>query len=337
MRFIDEAEIRVQSGKGGNGVVSFRREKFIAMGGPDGGDGGRGGDVVLQADEGCNTLLELRSQPVWRAEDGERGGAKQMTGASGADHIVRVPLGTQVFAPNGTVPMADLTAHGDRYVAAKGGDGGLGNMHFKTSTNRAPRRCQPGWDGEERELRLELSLMADVGLLGFPNAGKSTFITVVSAARPKVADYPFTTLVPSLGVVDMGVEGSFVVADIPGLIEGASEGAGLGHRFLRHLSRTRLLLHLISLGPDEELKPSKRYKVIRRELLAYDPELAARPEVIVLTKTDVASPETLAKAHRSLVKASGTEAIYHLSAVTGEGLRELTRHLWTRLQEMPKL
>jgi GTP-binding protein len=308
MRFIDEAEIRVQSGKGGNGVVSFRREKFIAMGGPDGGDGGRGGDVVLQADEGCNTLLELRSQPVWRAEDGERGGAKQMTGASG-----------------------------DRYVAAKGGDGGLGNMHFKTSTNRAPRRCQPGWDGEERELRLELSLMADVGLLGFPNAGKSTFITVVSAARPKVADYPFTTLVPSLGVVDMGVEGSFVVADIPGLIEGASEGAGLGHRFLRHLSRTRLLLHLISLGPDEELKPSKRYKVIRRELLAYDPELAARPEVIVLTKTDVASPETLAKAHRSLVKASGTEAIYHLSAVTGEGLRELTRHLWTRLQEMPKL
>jgi len=336
MRFIDEAEIEVESGKGGNGVVSFRREKFIAMGGPDGGDGGRGGDVVLLADEGCNTLLELRSQPVWRGQPGERGGAKQMTGATGEDMIVHVPVGTRVFATDGTEPIADLTTHGDRFIAAKGGDGGLGNMHFKTSTNRAPRRCQPGFPGEARSLRLELSLMADVGLLGFPNAGKSTFITVSSSARPKVADYPFTTLVPSLGVVDMGVEGTFVVADIPGLIEGASEGAGLGHQFLRHLGRTRLLLHLISLGPDEELKPSKRYKVIRQELLAYDPALAARPEVIVLTKTDVADPETLRKARRSIAKAAGTDDVFLLSAVTGEGLRPLLRHLWTRLSETPK-
>ena len=336
MRFIDEAEIEVESGKGGNGVVSFRREKFIAMGGPDGGDGGRGGDVVLLADEGTNTLLELRSQPVWRAQPGERGGAKQMTGATGEDMIVRVPVGTRVFAIDGTEPIADLTTHGDRYVAAKGGDGGLGNMHFKTSTNRAPRRCQPGFPGEARSLRLELSLIADVGLLGFPNAGKSTFITVSSSARPKVADYPFTTLVPSLGVVDMGVDGTFVVADIPGLIEGASEGAGLGHQFLRHLGRTRLLLHLISLGPDEELKPSKRYKVIRQELLAYDPALAARPEVIVLTKTDVADPELVRKARRSIAKAAGTDDIFLLSAVTGEGLRPLLQHLWSRLSEMPK-
>jgi GTP-binding protein len=250
--FIDEAQIRVKAGDGGDGAVAFRREKFVPLGGPSGGDGGNGGSVVLEVDEGLGTLLDFRYRTEYKAPTGEKGGNKDMYGRSGEDLVLRVPPGTQVFdAAHGKL-LGDLRTHGQRLVVARGGRGGRGNIHFKTPTERAPRRAYPGSPGQERQLRLELKLLADVGLLGFPNVGKSSFIARVSAARPKIADYPFTTLVPNLGVVGLSGERSFVVADVPGLIEGAHAGAGLGHRFLRHLERTRLLRHLLVLVPDPE-------------------------------------------------------------------------------------
>ncbi len=296
MRFIDETKLHVQSGAGGNGCASFRREKYVPMGGPNGGDGGRGGDIVLVATHRKTTLLELKGKAVWRAKHGERGRGSQQTGACAKPVEIMVPVGTRVFDEETQEVLADLTEDGERWIAAEGGHGGLGNMHFKTSTNRAPRKTSPPGPSVERHLRLELMLMADVGLLGFPNAGKSTLISHVSAAKPRVADYPFTTLVPSLGVVDMGFDGTFTVADIPGLIEGASDGTGLGHRFLRHVSRTRLLLHLVSAsehdeghvhaGDPETPDPLRRYRAIRLELEAYDPELSKRDEIVILTKSD---------------------------------------------------
>jgi GTP-binding protein len=335
MRFIDEVQVHVASGKGGDGALAFRREKYVAFGGPSGGDGGKGGDVRIVATARRSTLLELRGHAIWRAEEGERGGARQMTGAAGADAVLEVPVGTRVFDEATGLLVGDLARDGDQLVVCRGGDGGFGNEHFKTATNRAPRKTTPGWPGQDRRLRLELMLMADVGLLGFPNAGKSTLISRISAARPKVADYPFTTLVPNLGVVDMGVDGSFVVADIPGLIEGAAEGAGLGHQFLRHVARTRLLLHLLSVSPDEALSPAERYAVIRRELGRYDGELLDRPELIVLTKLDTIPPEQRTAVARSVRKAAPDRRIVRISCATGLGVEELKKLLFQLVQELP--
>jgi GTP-binding protein len=335
MRFIDEVSVHVISGTGGDGISTFRREKYVAFGGPDGGDGGKGGDVIFFASRGRSTLLELRAHAVWRAEDGGRGGSRNKTGANGADALVAVPLGTRIYDEGSGELVGDLVNEGDRLKVARGGDGGFGNTHFKTSTNRAPRKKTPGWPGTERRLRLELMLMADVGLLGFPNAGKSTLISRLSAARPKVADYPFTTLVPSLGVVEVGHEGSFVIADIPGLIEGAAHGAGLGHRFLRHLGRTRLLLHLISASPDETLSAARRYEIIREELAKFDPHLSERPELLVLTKTDTLPPEALVLVEKEIRRAAKGKKLLKISAVSGQGVAELKALLYRLVQELP--
>ncbi|MBL8491423.1 MAG: GTPase ObgE, partial [Rhodocyclaceae bacterium] len=278
MKFFDEAKIEVVAGDGGNGAVSFRREKFIPRGGPDGGDGGRGGSIWAIADRNLNTLIDFRYTRLFRAERGENGRGSDCSGRSGGDMELRMPVGTVIkdFATGGV--LADLDADGKKALIAKGGNGGLGNLHFKSSTNRAPRQSTPGGEGERRELALELKVLADVGLLGLPNAGKSTFIRSVSAARPKVADYPFTTLHPNLGVVRVDERRSFVIADIPGLIEGAAEGAGLGHRFLRHLQRTRLLLHLVDVAPpDPEAEPARDALAILEELRKYDPALYEKP------------------------------------------------------------
>ena len=334
MRFIDETEIRVRSGKGGNGCSSFRREKYVAFGGPDGGNGGRGGDVIFCATTRKNTLLDLRRTPVWKAEDGFRGRGAQRTGAQGNSLDVEVPVGTRIIDRETGEVLADLTTNGQREIIAPGGKGGLGNLFFKTSTNRAPHKSTEGKPGVELLLRLELMVMADVGLLGFPNAGKSTFISRVSSAKPKVADYPFTTLVPNLGVVDMGIDGSYVVADIPGLISGAAEGAGLGHRFLKHLSRTRLLIHLVSMGPDELESVESRYLALRTELERYDEGLSQRPEIIVLTKADIVDSDFVAEAKTSLQTASGREDIEVISAVAGEGIQALKHRIWRRLAEL---
>jgi GTPase len=341
VRFIDESLLRVCSGSGGNGCVAFRREKFVPMGGPSGGDGGRGGDVILVATHRKTTLLELKGKPVWSAKRGEHGRGSQRTGACAKPVEVLVPVGTRVFDAETDEVLADLTAHGERWIAAEGGEGGMGNMRFKSSTNRAPRTTTPGGPGIDRTLRLELMLMADVGLLGFPNAGKSTLISHISAAKPRVADYPFTTLVPSLGVVDMGTDGTFTVADIPGLIEGASEGTGLGHQFLRHVSRTRLLLHLVSAaehdegqvhgGEDETLDPLRRYQAIRRELAAYDPDLAQREELVVLTKSDVTDPDHLQEVIAAFEQACGSTP-FVVSAPTRSGLDSLKMECWHRIQ-----
>ena len=328
MQFVDEATIRVQSGAGGNGCISFRREKFVPMGGPDGGNGGRGGDVVLVATTRRSSLLEFRGQVHWRAQDGGHGLGKQMTGARGAPVEIPVPVGTRVYDVDLDRVLGDLVSDGDRLVVASGGDGGLGNMVYKSSTNRAPRKSKPGGEPELRHLRLELMLMADVGLLGYPNAGKSTLISKLSSARPKIADYPFTTLVPSLGVVRVGYE-SFVIADIPGLIEGAADGVGLGHRFLRHVSRTRLLLHLLSLAPDEELSSLVRYQNLRTELRRFDQSLLRRPEVIVLTKTDLLPPEVLGEVVAELrAELSDVGELFCISSHAEEGLRPLVTHCW---------
>ncbi len=333
MRFLDEVRITVVSGDGGDGCSSFRREKYIPYGGPDGGDGGRGGDVVFVATRDRNTLLHLKTKPLWEAERGSHGKGKQMTGRSGTSLEVEVPIGTRVFDAETKNLLADLTADGERWIAAEGGSGGLGNMRFKSSTNRTPRERTPGKPGEERTLDLELMLMADVGLLGFPNAGKSTLVSRLSAARPRIADYPFTTLEPSLGVVDVGGDRSFVMADIPGLIEGSAEGAGLGHQFLRHLGRTRLLLHLVSLSPVDGEDVLARYRAIRAELEAYGEHLAGRPELVVLTKLDAVDEDAVQQAIQAFA-ASGVEAPMAISAVTGTGLSELRSAVWSRLQSM---
>ena len=337
MRFIDEARLQVASGSGGSGAVSFRREKYVPFGGPDGGDGGRGGDVVFRATTRRSSLLELRGRARVVADDGERGGIRQMTGAGASDLVVEVPVGTRIIDEETEAVIADLVEEDQSVVVAKGGKGGSGNMRFKTASNRAPRKCTPGEPGEERTVRLELLLMADVGLLGFPNAGKSTLIRCVSAARPKVADYPFTTLVPNLGVVDLGMEGSFVIADIPGLIRGAAEGAGLGHQFLRHVSRNRLLLHLISLGPDEAEPPVQRYHHIRRELEHYDARLLERPEVVVLTKIDTVPPEIRDELVREVRSALSERDVFVISSPTRLGIDTLKLDIWRRLQEIPAI
>lgn len=291
MKFVDEAVIKVLAGDGGNGCISFRREKFIPFGGPDGGDGGGGGSVWLIADEGLNTLIDFRHQRAFKAQRGQNGMGSQMYGKGGDDTVVRVPIGTVVTNVDTDEIIGDLTRHGQRLLVAQGGKGGLGNIHFKSSVNRAPRKATPGVPGEVRELKLELKLLADVGLLGFPNAGKSTFIRAVSAATPRVADYPFTTLHPNLGVVSLGTDQSFVIADIPGLIEGAADGAGLGIQFLRHVSRTRLLLHLVDVAPIDGTDPVEQVQAIEQELSKFDPELLDRPRWLVLNKADVLSDD----------------------------------------------
>jgi GTP-binding protein len=325
MKFIDEARIEVVAGNGGNGSASFRREKFIPEGGPDGGDGGRGGSIFAVADRNINTLIDYRYTRKFLARKGENGRGADQYGKGGEDIVLRMPVGTQIFDDASGELLFDLTTDGERICIARGGDGGLGNLHFKSSTNRAPTKATKGWPGEERALRLELKVLADVGLLGMPNAGKSTLITQISNARPKIADYPFTTLHPNLGVVRIEAARSFVVADIPGLIEGASEGAGLGHRFLRHLQRTRLLLHLVDSFPfDPDRDAVAEAKAIVEELRKYDQSLHDKPRWLVLNKLDMIDPEQRDKVRDDIVAGLGWEGpVFSISALTGEGCREL--------------
>jgi GTP-binding protein len=336
MKFVDEAHILVEAGNGGDGVVSFRREKFVPFGGPDGGDGGRGGSVQLVANSGLNTLADFRFTSSYRAEHGQRGAGSQSTGRSGADLYIQVPLGTAVHDAGTGELIGDLTRHGDTLLVARGGRGGLGNAHVKSSTNRAPRRFIPGSPGEHRELALELQVLADVGLLGLPNAGKSTLLRAVSEARPKVADYPFTTLHPHLGVVRVGPERSFVMADIPGLIEGAAEGAGLGIRFLKHLARTRVLLHLVDIAPlDPEAEPVKAVTALAAELKKFSPELAQRERWLVFNKIDLVAPEERASQVQAIVKGLRWKGpVFTVSAATGLGCKELSARLMERLEAL---
>ncbi len=340
MKFIDEARIEVVAGKGGNGAASFRREKFVPFGGPDGGDGGRGGSVIAVADENINTLVEYRFVKKYQAQNGEKGHGADCYGKGGDDIELRMPVGTVIFDMDTDEVVADLTHHGQRLVLAHGGKGGLGNIHFKSSVNRAPRKFTHGEEGERRALRLELRVLADVGLLGMPNAGKSTFIRSVSAAKPKVADYPFTTLHPNLGVVRMQDTRSFVIADIPGLIEGAAEGAGLGHRFLKHLGRTGLLLHLVDVAPfDPDVDPVREARAIVNELKKYDEELYSKPRWLVLNKVDMLPDDERELTVNAFLEAFGwdhpkpddrvefdvvTPRVFTISALTGHGTRELT-------------
>jgi GTP-binding protein len=321
MKFVDEAVISLFAGNGGNGAISFRREKFIPLGGPDGGDGGDGGSIWLQADENLNTLIDFRHQRQFRAQRGENGMGRQMFGKAGEDVVIRVPVGTEVVNVATDEIIGDLTEDGQRLLVARGGHGGKGNVHFKSSLNRAPRKATTGSEGESREIRLELKLLADVGLLGFPNAGKSTFIRAVSAATPKVADYPFTTLYPNLGVVSVETDRSFVIADIPGIIEGAAEGAGLGSLFLRHVQRTRLLLHLVDMAPfDEAIDPAAQVRAIEDELRRYDPGMLAKPRWLVMNKGDLLDPEERERRAKAIVAALGwKEPWFVVSAIGREG------------------
>jgi GTP-binding protein len=322
MKFLDQAKIYLRSGNGGNGCVGFRREKFIEFGGPDGGDGGRGGDVVLECVDGLNTLIDYRYAQHFRAETGHQGSGQQRTGGAGKDIVLRLPRGTQVFDDDNETLLVDLTEIGQRVVLLKGGDGGYGNLHFKTSTNRAPRRADKGWPGEERYVWLRLKLIADIGLIGLPNAGKSTFLSANSNARPKIADYPFTTLHPGLGVVRVG-ESEFVMADIPGLIEGAHEGAGLGTRFLGHVERCRALLHLVD-GTEENIAAA--YKTVRGELKAYGGNLARKKEIVALNKTDAMTTEDIEIKRAQLAKVS-RKSVHVISGVSGQGVQALLHEL----------
>lgn len=304
MKFVDEAIITVTAGNGGNGCISFRREKFIPLGGPDGGDGGNGGSVWLEADENLNTLVDFRHERFFKAQRGQNGMGRQMFGKAGDDITIKVPIGTEVVNVATDEIIGDMTEHGTRLLVAQGGEGGKGNIHYKSSVNRAPRKAGTGTSGEEREIRLEMKLLADVGLLGFPNAGKSTFIRAVSAATPKVADYPFTTLHPNLGVVSVEIGRSFVIADIPGLIEGAADGAGLGSLFLRHVQRTRLLLHLVDMAPfDESIDPAEQVRIIENELRQHDPAMLEKPRWLILNKGDLLDDETRESRAQSIVQA----------------------------------
>ncbi|KAB2698675.1 GTPase ObgE [Brucella haematophila] len=322
MKFLDQAKIYIRSGDGGAGAVSFRREKFLEFGGPDGGDGGRGGNVWVEAVDGLNTLIDYRYQQHFRAKTGMHGMGRNMTGGKGDDVILKVPVGTQVFEEDDETLICDITEVGQRYRLAKGGNGGFGNLHFTTSTNRAPRRANPGQEGIERTIWLRLKLIADAGLVGLPNAGKSTFLASVTAAKPKIADYPFTTLHPNLGVARVDAR-EFVIADIPGLIEGASEGVGLGDRFLGHVERTRVLLHLVSA---QEEDVAKAYKVIRGELEAYEHGLADKTEIVALSQIDTLDPDARKAKVKALKKACGRDPLL-LSAVSHEGLNDALRQL----------
>jgi GTPase len=327
MKFLDEAKIYIKSGDGGAGCVSFRREKYIEFGGPNGGDGGRGGDVVAEAVEGLNTLIDFRYRQHFRAKRGNHGKGRDMTGAGGAPLVIKVPVGTQIIANDKETLVAELMEPGQRVLLAKGGDGGHGNVRFKTSTNRAPRRADPGWPGEEHWLWLRLKLIADAGLVGMPNAGKSTLLSAVSRARPKVADYPFTTLHPVLGVVY--VHGSeFVLADIPGLIEGAHEGTGLGDRFLGHVERCTVLVHLID-GTQEDVAGA--YRTIRAELSAYGQGLADKPEIVALNKIDALSPEEIDDRAAALAAAAGIDEVARIAGATGAGIDELINDLFQHI------
>jgi GTP-binding protein len=336
MKFVDEATIKVQAGNGGRGMVSFRREKFIPFGGPDGGDGGEGGSIYVVASQGLNTLADFRYQRTFKAKNGEPGGSADCSGRGGEDLEVVVPVGTVIYDIDTEELLGDLTHDGMRLLVARGGKGGLGNQHFKSSTNRAPRRATPGYPGEKRELRLELKLLADVGLLGLPNAGKSTLISAVSAARPRIADYPFTTLHPNLGVVYVGEHKSFVMADIPGVIEGAAEGAGLGIRFLKHLQRTRLLLHLVDIAPpDPQADPVKDARAIVAELKRFSSELAARERWLVLNKLDLMTEEAADRRCREIVRRLRWKGpVFRISGATRTGTRELCQAVMRRLDAL---
>jgi GTP-binding protein len=330
MKFVDEATIDIAAGNGGAGCVSFRREKFIPFGGPNGGDGGRGGSVWAVADRNINTLIDYRYARRHEARNGEQGRGSDQFGAAAADIVLRMPVGTIVSDAETGEVFVELLEHEERVLLAKGGDGGFGNLHFKTSTNRSPRQKTPGWPGEAKKLKLELRVLADVGLLGMPNAGKSTLIAAISNARPKIADYPFTTLHPNLGVVRVGPERSFVVADIPGLIEGASEGAGLGHQFLRHLQRTRLLLHIVDMAPfDDAVDPVKQARAIVAELKKYDPKLHAKPRWLVLNKLDMVPLEEREVLIADFVRRFRWKGpVFAISALAREGLQPMIEQIW---------
>jgi GTPase len=328
MKFLDEAKVYIRSGDGGNGCVSFRREKFIEFGGPNGGGGGKGGDVIAEAVEGLNTLIDYRYQQHFFAKNGGAGMGKDRHGANGADAMLRVPVGTQIYEEDGETLLADFTERGQQAVLARGGNGGFGNAHFKSSTNRAPRRANPGQSGQEHTIRLRLKLIADAGIVGSPNAGKSTFLAAVSAAKPKIADYPFTTLQPQLGVV--GIDGrEFVLADIPGLIEGAHEGIGLGDRFLGHVERCRVLLHLVD-GTGEDAGAA--YRTVRDELTAYGQGLAAKREIVALNKADALSAEEI-KQQAGRLKRAAKKDVFIISAASGEGVRDVLRALMAVIED----
>ncbi len=331
MKFLDTAKVYIRSGKGGDGCVAFRREKFIEFGGPWGGDGGRGGDVWAEAVENLNTLIDYRYQQHISAKDGRPGMGKEMTGAAGADAVLKVPVGTQIFEEDGETPIADLDHAGARVMLLKGGNGGFGNAHFKSATNQAPRHANPGQPGEEKTIVLKLKLIADAGLIGLPNAGKSTFLSRVSAARPKIADYPFTTLHPQLGVVRVD-QMEIVIADLPGLIEGAHEGAGLGDRFLGHAERCSVILHLVD-GTESEIV--RAYKTIRGELEVYGHGLSEKPEVLALNKADAIPKAALSRKRAALEKASG-RAVYLMSGVSGEGVTDVLRALGREIGKTSK-
>ncbi len=326
MKFIDEVKIHVKAGDGGNGCIAFRREKYVPRGGPDGGDGGHGGSIYLLVDEGKNTLLDFRYQAIFKAKNGAKGMGKGMTGKTGADLVLPIPPGTMVYDAESGELLADLAVAGEKFLLAKGGNGGWGNTRFATSVNRAPRKANPGEEGEEKHIRLELKLLADVGLVGRPNAGKSTLLAAVSAAKPKIADYPFTTLVPQLGVVKLGEGNSFVMADIPGLIEGASNGAGMGIQFLKHIERTKVFLHLIDVQDPEFSDPWKSFLQIEKELLAYNPNFKDRPRIIVLSKIDAISDPKLLKDTEKLFKKK-KYPVCAISSVTHEGIEELLQKI----------
>ncbi|MBI4508394.1 MAG: GTPase ObgE [Deltaproteobacteria bacterium] len=332
MQFIDEAKIYVKAGDGGNGAIAFRREAHVPRGGPSGGDGGDGGDVAFVADPQLSTLLDFKYQQHYRARSGEPGRTKDQYGKAGEDLVVRVPVGTLVKGEETGEVLVDLASAGQRAVICKGGKGGRGNIHFKTPWNQAPRHAEPGTPGEERTIRLQLKLLADVGLLGYPNVGKSTFIATVSRARPKIADYPFTTLSPHLGVVGLSNHRSFVLADIPGLIEGAAEGAGLGHRFLRHVERTHVLLHLLELSHEPGREPEHDHDVINRELARYDAALAQRPQIVVLNKLDLTETREAYPELRARFAAQGIDLLA-ISAATGEGVDVVLEKAWSLLDK----
>lgn len=329
--FVDEAKIHVKAGDGGHGCVSFRREKFVPKGGPEGGDGGDGGDVVFVADVNKNTLMDFSGRHHWHAKNGQAGMGKKMYGEGGADLVINVPCGTLVYDADHEILIADLDKPEKRIVIAKGGKGGRGNWHFKSSTNQTPRYAEPGTPGQERNLKLELKLIADVGLVGMPNAGKSTLLRSISAAKPKVADYPFTTLDPQLGIAELVGGRRIVVADIPGLIEGAQDGAGLGHAFLKHIERTKVIVHMLDLFPLDGSDPAKNYKTIRKELEAFSPELAEKKEIIAANKVDLATDD--GEALKKLKKKLRGKQVLPISGASHEGLEKLLEVLWSVLKE----